>query len=172
VAGEYRVVSDPAWTVDLLAGARLPDVKTTLGFSIDGELGPVALPGRSGSKEVSDSLWDGIVGVKGRCTFTDDRRWFLPFYLDVGTGQTKLAWQAVAGTGYGFQWGDLVAKYRYVDWNAKSRTPVESLSLGGLMIGATWPLVSVPDGARGPRGALGAGRTGPRSQVPIRGLIG
>jgi hypothetical protein len=138
VAGEYRVVSDPAWTVDLLAGARLLDLKTTLGFSINGDLGPITLPGRSGTKEVSDSLWDGIVGVKGRYTFTDDRKWFLPFYLDVGTGQTKLTWQAIAGVGYGFHWGDLVATYRYVDWNAKSGKSVESLSLGGPMISATW----------------------------------
>ena len=138
VAGEYRVVSDPAWTVDLLAGARLLDVKTTLGFSINGDLGPIVLPGRSGSKGVSDSLWDGIVGVKGRYTFTDDRKWFLPFYLDVGTGQTKLTWQAVAGVGYGFHWGDLVATYRYLDWNAKSGKSVEDLSFGGPMISATW----------------------------------
>jgi len=138
VAGEYRVMSDPAWTVDLLAGARLLDVKTTLGFSINGDLGPITLPGRSGSKEVSDSLWDGIVGVKGRYTFTDDRKWFLPFYLDVGAGQTKLTWQAIAGVGYGFQWGDLVATYRYLDWNAKSGKSVEDLSFGGPMISATW----------------------------------
>jgi hypothetical protein len=138
VAGEYRVVSDPAWTVDLLAGARLLDVKTTLGFSINGDLGPITLPGRSGSKEVSDSLWDGIVGVKGRYTFTDDRKWFLPFYLDVGTGETQLTWQAIAGVGYGFHWGDLVATYRYIDWNAKSGKSVEGLSLGGPMISATW----------------------------------
>ena len=137
VAGEYRVVSDPAWTVDLLAGARLLDVKTTLGFSINGDLGPIALPGRSGSKEVSDSLWDGIVGVKGRYAFGDDRKWFLPFYLDVGTGQTKLTWQAVAGVGYGFHWGDLVATYRYLDWNAKSGKSVGDLSFGGPMISAT-----------------------------------
>ena len=138
VAGEYRVVSDPAWTVDVLAGARLLDVKTTLGFSINGDIGPIALPGRSGSKGVSESLWDGIVGVKGRYTLTDDRKWFLPFYLDVGTGQTKLTWQAVAGVGYGFHWGDLVATYRYLDWNAKSGKSVEDLSFGGPMISATW----------------------------------
>jgi hypothetical protein len=138
VAGEYRVVSDPAWTVDLLAGDRLLDIKTTLGFSINGDLGPIVLPGRSGNKEVSDSLWDGVVGVKGRYTFADGRKWFLPFYLDVGTGQTKLTWQAVAGVGYGFHRGDLVATYRYLDWNAKSGKSVEDLSFGGPMISATW----------------------------------
>src|SRR5208283_4041323 len=53
VAGEYRVASDSAWTVDLLAGARLLDLKPTLGYSIMGDLG--ILPGRSGSKSVSQS---------------------------------------------------------------------------------------------------------------------
>ena len=108
VAAEYRVTSDPAWTVDLLAGARLLDVKPTLGYSINGDLGPIALPGRSGSKQVSESLWDAVVGVKGRYTFVDDRKWFVPFYVDVGTGQTKLTWQGAAGVGFVFNWGEVV----------------------------------------------------------------
>jgi len=138
VAGEYRVASDPAWTVDLLAGARMLYVKPTLGFSITGDLGPVVLPGRNGSKEVSETVWDGIVGVKGRYTFGDERKWFVPFYLDVGTGQTKLTWQGAAGVGYAYHWGEVVAMYRYLDWNAKSGKPIEDLNLGGPMIGVTF----------------------------------
>ena len=86
LAGEYRVVSDPAWTVDMLAGARLFAVKPTLGWSINGELGPIGFPVGSGSKEISQDVWDGIIGVKGRYAFGDNRAWFMPFYLDVGTG--------------------------------------------------------------------------------------
>ncbi len=138
VAGEYRLATDPAWTVDLLAGARLLDIKPTLGYSITGDVGPVVLPGRSGTKKVSESLWDGIVGVKGRYAFENDRKWFLPFYLDVGTGQTKLTWQAAAGVGYGYHWGDVVAIWRYMDWNAKSGKSVENLNLNGPMIGVTF----------------------------------
>src|SRR5437016_5957240 len=41
VAGEYRVVCDPAWTVHLLAGAVRPYVQPTPGDSISGGLGPV-----------------------------------------------------------------------------------------------------------------------------------
>jgi len=138
VAGEYRLATDPAWTVDLLAGARLLDLKPTLGYSITGDVGPVVLPGRSGTKKVSESLWDGIVGVKGRYAFGDDRKWFVPFYLDVGTGQTKLTWQAAGGVGYGYHWGDVVAIWRYMDWNAKSGKSVEELNLNGPMIGVTF----------------------------------
>ena len=138
VAGEYRVATDPAWTVDLLAGARLLDLKPTLGYSITGDLGPVVLPGRSGSKEVSQSVWDAIVGVKGRYAFGDESKWFVPFYLDVGTGQTQLTWQGAAGVGYAYHWGEVVALYRYLDWNAQSGKPIEKLNLGGPMIGVTF----------------------------------
>jgi hypothetical protein len=74
VAGEYRVVSDPAWTVDVLGGTRLLQVKPTLGYSITGELAPVVTPGRNVSKQVNESLWDAIFGVKGRYAFGDDRK--------------------------------------------------------------------------------------------------
>ena len=54
VAGEYRLVSDPAWTVDLLGGARMLQMKPTLDYSITGDLGPIVLPGRDGSKQVNE----------------------------------------------------------------------------------------------------------------------
>jgi hypothetical protein len=138
VAGEYRVVADPQWSVDLLAGARLLKVRPTLGYSITGDLGPIVLPGRSGSKQVDESLWDGIVGVKGRYAFGEDRRWFVPFYLDAGTGQTRLTWQGAAGVGYAFHWGEVVAMYRYLDWNADSGDPIRNLNMGGPLVGVTF----------------------------------
>jgi len=139
IAGEYRLASDPAtWTVDALAGARMLGVKPTLGWSIQGDLGPIPEPGRSGSKKLSDDLWDGIVGVKGRFTVSEDRRWGIPFYLDVGTGQTKLTWQAAVGVSYSYKWGDVIAMWRYLDWNDSSGKPIESLNFNGPMIGATF----------------------------------
>jgi hypothetical protein len=138
VAGEYRVVSDPAWTVDLLAGARLLQLEPTLGYSITGDLGPIVIPGRNGSKQVDESLWDAIVGVKGRYTFGDKREWFVPFYLDVGTGQSKSTWQGAAGVGYAYRWGDVVALYRYLDYTGKSGKPVADMNMGGPMLGVAF----------------------------------
>jgi len=138
VAGEYRLTSDPAWTVDLLAGARMLQVRPTLGFAINGDLGPINLPGRSGSKRANESVWDGVVGVKGRYAIGDERKWFVPFYLDVGTGQPKLTWQGAAGVGYAYHWGEVVAMYRHLDWNAKSGKQIEDLNMGGPMVGVTF----------------------------------
>ncbi len=135
VAGEYRVAADPAWTVDLLAGGRMLYVKPRLNWSITGDVGPIVLPGRSGTKSISDTLWDGIVGVKGRYAFGDNRKWFVPFYLDVGTGATSLTWQAAGGVGYAYSWGEVVAVWRYLDWNGKSGKPIADLNMSGPQLG-------------------------------------
>ena len=135
VAGEYRLVSDPAWTVDLLGGARLLKMKPTLDYSITGELGPIVLPGRNGSKRVNASFWDGIIGVKGRYAFGDDNKWFVPFYLDVGTGQSQLTWQISGGVGYTYSWGSVFAEWRYLDYNFQSGKALDTMSMSGPMLG-------------------------------------
>lgn len=138
LAGEYRVKSDPDLKVDLLAGARLLDLKQNLGWAISGSLGPIAPASRAGSKEASQSNWDGIIGVKGRYTFGADRKWSVPFYLDVGTGQSDSTTQAAVGVAYAFGWGDIQATYRYLDYKFKSNRIMQDVNLSGPMIGATW----------------------------------
>jgi len=138
VAGEYRVGSDPAWTLDLLAGARMTRMKPTLGYSITGDLGPIVLPGRVGSKQVDESVWDGIVGVKGRYTFGEGRKWYAPFYVDVGTGQSQLTWQIAGGIGYSYDWGSVFAMWRYLDYNFESGKKLDDFSLNGPMVGVTF----------------------------------
>ena len=138
IAGEYRVISDPAMKMDILAGARYFGIKPTLGWSIQGDLGPIPEPGRSGSKEIDETVWDGIVGVKGAYAFGADRRWSVPFYFDIGTGQSDLTWQAAAGVAYSYHWGDLVAMWRYVDYNFKSDKNLQDMNFNGPMFGATF----------------------------------
>jgi hypothetical protein len=138
VAGEYRVASDAAWTVDLLGGARTLRMKPTLGYSITGDLGPIVIPGREGRKEVDETAWDGIVGVKGRYTFGEDRKWYAPFYLDVGTGQTQLTWQIAGGIGYSYDWGSVFAMWRYLDYNFQSGKKLDDINMNGPMVGVAF----------------------------------
>ena len=138
VAGQYRVASDPQLTMDALAGARLFDLKQRLNWSISGSLGPIAPSGRTGSAEVGDTVWDGIVGVKGRYAFGANREWSVPFYLDVGTGESDLTWQAAAGISYAFQWGELSALWRYLGYDMKSGKKIKDINFNGPMIGATF----------------------------------
>jgi hypothetical protein len=138
LAGEYRVVSDPAFALDLLAGARMLDLTERLRWSITGSLGPIVPAGRSGTSEVSQTSWDAIVGVKGRYVFGDHRQWSVPLYLDVGGGQSKLTWQAATGVSYAFKWGEMSALWRYLDYDMKSGKAIQSVNLSGPLIGATF----------------------------------
>lgn len=131
LAGTWHAMADPAATLDVLAGARWLEITQTLGWDITGNLGSIPAPGRAGTSRVELSNWDGIVGVKGRLALGADRKWFLPYYLDVGAGESKLTWQAVGGVGYSFQWGDVVASWRYLDYEMKSGNAIESLTFNG-----------------------------------------
>lgn len=104
-----------------------------------GKLGVRDLAVRSdhlcGNKKISENVWDGIIGVKGRYAFGDNRAWFVPFYLDVGTGQSDVTWQAAAGLGYTFNWGSVMAMWRYLDYQFKSGQAIEAMNFNGPMLG-------------------------------------
>jgi hypothetical protein len=137
LAGEYRVLADPDWTVDLLAGGRYIDVDQGLNWSISGNLGPIPAPGRAGSSEAGGHFWDAIIGIRGSYAFGEGRKWSIPFYLDGGAGQSDYTYQAALGVGYSFQWGQLSAMWRYLDYKPKSG-PMENLHFSGPLIGATF----------------------------------
>lgn len=134
LTGLYGLKADNEGTMDLLFGVRLLDMTNTLGWSLAGP-GPI---NPSGSKEVSASYWDGVVGLKGRARLGAERKWFVPYYVDVGTGESKLTWQVNAGIGYQFDWGSVLATWRYLDYDFKSDSKVQSLSFNGPTIGVAF----------------------------------
>ena len=132
LAGMYRAMSVPEGTLDVLGGARLLDVKPTLGWSIIGT-GPLGL-GQTGTSSPSLTIWDAIVGVKGKVLFGDQKQWFAPYYADIGTGGSDLTYQLSAGIGYAFKWGDVIGAWRYLDYNMKSGKAIQSMNLNGPVI--------------------------------------
>jgi len=60
--------------------------------------------------------WDGIVGVRGQVLFTETH-WFIPYYLDVGTGGSKWTWQALLGLGYRLDWGEVTLAVRSLSYD-------------------------------------------------------
>lgn len=121
----YEVVQSDRWDLDLLAGARYLWVK------VDLQIAPLpkVFPTRN--------AWDGIGGFKGQFKF--DQNWFLPFYADVGTGESELTWQAFAGLGYKFAGWDLIAGYRHLEWNFESGDPLGAVLLDLYITG---PIIS------------------------------
>jgi hypothetical protein len=137
-AGTYRVIDHPTYTMDLLAGARLLDLSTDLKWSLTGDLGDPPIIDAAGKSNVSDNIWDGIVGFKGRATFGDDDKWFVPYYFDIGTGDSDLTWQGLVGVGYAFDWGDLFAAWRYMDYEMPSKNLIQNANFNGGAIGVTF----------------------------------
>jgi hypothetical protein len=138
LAGSYRAVPDPRAPVDFIVGARMLDIKQTLGWQVSGNVGSIPLPGRAGNLEAKLTNWDAIVGVKGRWAFGNERKWFVPYYLDVGTGESDLTWQAMTGVGYSFGWGDVVGSWRYLDYKMKSGSNIEKLNFSGPAVAAVF----------------------------------
>jgi hypothetical protein len=138
LAATYRMVMDPQWPLDVFAGARLLDMKETMDWQLTGNVGAFPLPQRSGNQAASLSNWDALVGAKGQIRLGAGSAWFVPYYLDVGTGESKLTWQAVGGFGYRFNWGETLAAWRHLDYQMESGKRIESLSFDGPMIGVAF----------------------------------
>jgi hypothetical protein len=135
IAGTYQLKNDDAASMDLLFGARMLDMTNRLRWSLNGSGGNLA---RSGEAEVGATNWDAVVGLKGRAYLGQDRKWFVPYYADIGTGESKLTWQVNAGVGYQFDWGALIASWRYLDYEFKSDSHIESQSFSGPLVGVVF----------------------------------
>jgi hypothetical protein len=136
LAGIYNLTSTPENTTDLLFGARMLNLDETLNWSLASSI--PELQTRSGKASVDATNWDAIVGLKGRYYLGAERKWFLPYYVDVGGGQSKLTWQVNAGVGYAFDWGAVVATWRYLDYDFKSGDALQSMSMNGVLIGVAF----------------------------------
>lgn len=135
VGAVYSLADIREGTSDLVLGVRLLDMDQRLDWSIAGTVPGLPPAARSGSATVGLQQWDAIVGVKGRINIGTSGTWFLPYYLDFGTGQSRYTWQIAGGVGYQFSWGSVIAAWRYLDYGFKSGSAVQGLSLNGGALG-------------------------------------
>ena len=131
----YNVVDNERATLDIVGGARYfyLDLDIKLDLRLKGSEGLLNTSRKEKVSE-SDHVWDGIVGVKGRINL--DKNWYLPYYADVGTGGSQSTWQALAGVGYQFKWGDVLLAYRYLDYNFDSDFILDDMNISGPALGA------------------------------------
>jgi hypothetical protein len=84
------------------------------------------VPGRSGTGGAAATQWDAIVGVKGRASLGAEGNWYVPYYLDVGKGDSDLTWQGVVGV------------WRYLDYDIGDDKPITSIDFNGPALGVTF----------------------------------
>lgn len=118
----YNLVETGRSRLDIVGGARYLYMKADL--RVD------ALGARA---KDSGSNWDAVIGARGAVDLAE--KWYLFGYLDIGTGESDLTWQAFGGVGYRFKWFDLVAAYRYLGWNFDDNQALDELYIHGPGVG-------------------------------------
>ena len=96
----YRVVDDGQINLALLGGVRYLDMDINAKFDSISDAGDDA------------STTDGVIGFRGDVKL--NKNWYLPFYYDVGKGDSALTYQAFAAIVYKYSSFDLGAGYRYL----------------------------------------------------------
>jgi hypothetical protein len=133
LAGARTLVQQPTFKLDLLAGFRYVQIASELKLNITGTDGILDTNTRS-SRDLTE--WDGILGVKGQIRLGEGR-WFMPYYLDVGTGSSNWTWQALLGVGYAFGWGDINLSIRSLSYDFNDKYDAD-LRMTGPTLGATF----------------------------------
>jgi hypothetical protein len=137
-AGYYRALDEPNHTLDILGGLRLLDMDQTLDWTLTGNVGAIPLPGRTGRATASTSNWDAIIGIRGRVSFGPGNPWYVPYYLDIGAGESDFTWQAMVGVGYAFRWGELAVAWRYLAYELSSDSRIADLTISGPLVSASF----------------------------------
>ncbi len=135
LAGGYTV-ADGSWGhVDVLAGFRYLGIEASTNYNVAltlvgprGNAGPSF--GGAGRLSGRDNIWNGIIGVRGRVNIGQSGV-FLPYYVDIGTGDSNFTWQTFAGIGYQSGWAGVQLGWRYMSYDQGGTGLVQDLSMSG-----------------------------------------
>jgi hypothetical protein len=140
LAGSYSVLQGDLGRLELLAGFRYFDVDAStdwrLTTTITGPGGSQSFQ-RTGSVSRSEDLWDGIIGLRGRLNLGGSN-FYIPYYIDIGTGSSEVTWEGMVGMGYGFKWVDIVAIYRHLYYDMGDDNLVQDMRFSGPAFGLTF----------------------------------
>lgn len=135
LAGGYTVATGSWGNVDVLAGFRYLGIEATTNYNLGltlvgprGNAGPTF--GGAGRLSGRDNIWNGIVGVRGRINIAQSG-FFVPYYLDIGAGDSNFTWQTFAGIGYQDGWAGVQLGWRYMAYDQGGNRLVQDLSLSG-----------------------------------------
>jgi hypothetical protein len=127
----YTVLETETATMDVVGGTRYLNMETE--FDANLTAGPIQRPV---SESTDDTYWDAVVGIRGRSQL--NQNWYLPYHLDVGTGESDLTWQLIAGVGYEFDWGDVAFVYRHMEWEFDDSSALTDINFSGPLLLGTY----------------------------------
>lgn len=138
LAGGYTLASGPWGHVDGLAGFRYLGIESKTNYNLALQLyGPRGNAGPSfggaGRLSGDDDIWNGIVGLRGRLRLGGGG-FFVPYHVDIGTGDSNLTWQALAGLGYQTGPVGVSLGWRYLSYDQGGSALVQNLTLSGAFL--------------------------------------
>lgn len=132
LAGGYTLAGRAWGHLDAFGGLRYFGLQartdTRLSAAVQGPRQDFVLS-RSGRLSRDADLWDGIVGLRGRIALGGG--FSLPFLFDVGTGSSRITWQAMGGIAYRVGWADVGVGYRHLSYEQDGSGLVQDLSFSG-----------------------------------------
>ena len=140
LAGGYGVITGPTVALDVFGGFRFFSADASTDWQLSATVsgpGPGQVFQRTGSISQSEDLWDAIVGVRGQVRLWDSN-WYVPYYFDIGTGDSDLTWQGMLGLSYRFGWGDIKFAYRYLYYDTDEGKLFDNLDFEGPALGLTF----------------------------------
>lgn len=137
LGGGYTVLRGDWGNVDLFGGFRLLSLNAETNYALNATVTDLrdnsVVLGRTGRLSGNQAIWNGIAGLRGR-VLLGDSGFFVPYYLDIGTGDSNLTWQGFTGVGYQTGWAGVIAGYRYLSFDQGSSDLVNDLSMGGAFL--------------------------------------
>lgn len=135
LAGGYTLASGAWGDVDALAGFRYLGIEARTDYNLtvtlqgpQGNAGPSF--GGAGRLSGREDIWNGIIGLRGRLNIGESS-FFVPYYLDIGGGDSNLTWQGLAGIGYRTDWGGVQLGWRHLSYEQGGRSLVQDVTLSG-----------------------------------------
>ena len=120
----YTVARNDSGLLNLGGGFRYLNMHNSLDWNFSGQNGVLS---RSGGAAMSTDIWDGIVPAQGNVRLSDDGKWILPYYADIGAGtNSNWTWQAYAGIAYKYDWGSVALLFRNLSYHGTGDDPVRS----------------------------------------------
>jgi hypothetical protein len=124
---------------DVIFGGRYLWIKGNLNwnFSVEGAGGDFGIAD-SGHASGHTHVSDAVIGLRGRWNLGSGN-WFVPYYVDLGTGESKFTAQAILGIGYSYDWGGISLVWRHIQYSQDDDdTLIRRLALDGPAFALTW----------------------------------
>jgi len=126
--GGYNLSETDKMSVNVIAGMRY----FGLGLDISRSGGNIG----NGTLSPSVDNYDAVIGLQG--IYDIDKNWYIPYLVDIGTGDTDLTWQASLSIAYRLSWGDIIGTYRYIHYEQDDALLIKDFELYGPKIGVVF----------------------------------